>query len=202
MPRALHVIPDHQSTSSQPEDAAVRLLFLVGKQDRTALQTLYDWWSPALLGIALRILHDREEAEEAMQDTFVKLWHRAVDYDAEKSEPFVWCFTIIRSICMDRIRYLHRQKRDYTKNDSRDEKEIPEPQFDPQILSSDTITSVRHAINSLPEDERRCLELAVFFEYTQREISDELQSPLGTVKHRLRRAMAKLQSMLSQHELT
>lgn len=124
MPRALHVIPDHQSTSSQPEDAAVRLLFLVGKQDRTALQTLYDWWSPALLGIALRILHDREEAEEAMQDTFVKLWHRAVDYDAEKSEPFVWCFTIIRSICMDRIRYLHRQKRDYTKNDSRDERKF------------------------------------------------------------------------------
>lgn len=202
MPRVLHGMPDHPSGSSTPEDAAIQLLFRVGQQDRAALQTLYDRWSPTLLGIALRILHDREEAEEAMQDTFVKLWHRAVDYDAEKSEPFVWCFTIIRSICMDRIRYRNRQKRDCTKNDSRDEKEIPEPQFDPQILSSDTIASVRHAINSLPDDERRCLELAVFFEYTQREISDELQAPLGTVKHRLRRAMAKLQSMLSQHELT
>jgi RNA polymerase sigma-70 factor (ECF subfamily) len=148
------------------------------------------------------MLKDRQEAEEVMQDTFVKLWHRAIDYDPEKSKPFVWCFTMMRSICMDRIRYLHRQKRRQIKNDSYDEKAVPEPKFEPQIIDSDTMASVRHAINLLPETERRCLELAVFFEYTQREISSELQTPLGTVKHRLRRALSKLQNILSQHELT
>jgi RNA polymerase sigma-70 factor (ECF subfamily) len=202
MTRPLHALPDLEDVSSPFEKDAEHLLFLVGQQDRRALQTLYEWWSPSLLGIAMRIMRDREEAEEAMQDTFVKLWHRAAEYDAGKSKAFVWCFTILRSICLDRIRYHRRQKRDHKKNLSPDQLDIPEPQFDPRILGSDTITAVRAAVNQLPDDERRCLELAVFLEYTQSEISDELQTPLGTVKHRLRRAMAKLQSMLSYHELT
>jgi RNA polymerase sigma-70 factor (ECF subfamily) len=202
MPLPIHALPDPEDALAPFEREAEHLLFLVGQQDRLALQKLYEWWSPSLLGIAMRIMKDREEAEEVMQDAFVKLWHRAAEYDAAKSKPFVWCFTILRGVCLDRIRYHRRQKRDHAKKVSCDPPDMKELRFDPRILGSDTINAVRMAVDQLPEDERRCLELAVFLEYTQSEISDELQTPLGTVKHRLRRAMAKLQSMLSYHELT
>lgn len=199
---ALHALPDPASTSPQPEDDASQLLFLIGQQDRAALGELYQMWAPSLLGIAVRILHDREEAEEAMQDAFVKIWHRAAEYDPTKAKAFVWGFTILRTVCIDRIRYQRRQKRDHTKSQSWEERDIPEPLLDSQILTSDTFASVRNAVNQLPYDERRCLELAVFLEYTHSEISSELQTPLGTVKNRLRRAMEKLQHILSYHELT
>ena len=68
-------------------------------------------------------------------------------------------------------------------------------------MASDTLNTVRQAVNSLPDEERRCLELAVFLEYTQREIATELNTPLGTVKHRLRRAIEKLQILLAPHEI-
>jgi RNA polymerase sigma-70 factor (ECF subfamily) len=201
MPRALHVLPDIDSVSSHNEEYAVRLLLQISQQDHSALDTLYKIWAPTLLGIAFRMLGSRQEAEEAMQDTFVKLWHRAADYDPAKSKAFVWSFTILRSVCIDHLRYHRRQKRDSSKNISWDERDAPEPQIHSSILSNDTITTVRQALEQLPPEERRCLELAVLFEYTHSEISDELKTPLGTVKNRLRRAMEKLQSMLKNHEL-
>lgn len=202
MRHALKALPHHALASSHNEDDARELLHQIAQRDRFALETLYEMWAPSLVGIAVRMLHNREEAEEAMQDTFVKLWQTAADYDANQSKAFVWCFTILRSICIDRIRRQRRQKRDFTKTISWDEGEAPEPRADSRILGSDTMTTVRQALSQLPHDERRCLELAVFLEYTHSEISDELRTPLGTVKNRLRRAMEKLQSLLSHHELT
>lgn len=202
MRHVLKALPHPALVSSHDEDDTRKLLFQVAQKDLTALETLYEMWAPSLVGIAMRMLNNREEAEEAMQDTFVKLWHAAADYDPNQSKAFVWCFTILRSSCIDRIRRQRRQKRDFAKNISWDEREAPEPRTDSRILGSDTMTVVRQALNLLPHDERRCLELAVFLEYTHSEISDELRTPLGTVKNRLRRAMEKLQSLLSHHELT
>lgn len=188
MPRALHALPDIDSVSSHNEEQAVQLLLQISQQDHFALDALYKIWY-TLLGIAFRMLGSRQEAEEAMQDTFVKLWHRAADYDPAKSKAFVWSFTILRSVCIDHLRYHRRQKRDSSKNISWDERDAPEPQTDSFILSNDTFTTVRQALERLPPEERRCLELAVLLEYTHSEISDELKTPLGTVKNRLRRAM-------------
>ncbi len=201
MPQSLHVLPEPETESSQREEDAVVLLYQIGQEDRFALDTLYQLWAPTLLGVAVRILHDREEAEEAIQDTFVKIWHRAAEYDAHKSKAFVWCFSILRNICIDKLRFNNRQKRSSGKTISWDERDAPEPQSDSNVLSLDTLSIVRNAVSQLPIDERRCLELAVFLEYTHTEISSELQTPLGTVKNRLRRAMEKLQKMLAEHEL-
>lgn len=198
----LHALPDIESSPSQDEEMLADLLFQIGQQDRFALDTLYQLCAPTLLGIAMRMLRDRQEAEEALQDTFVKIWHRAEEYTPAKSKAFVWCFSVLRNICIDKIRHHGRQKRDSSKNVSWDERDAPEPQSDSRILSHDTITIVRSALDRLPVDERRCLELAVFLEYTQTEISDELQTPLGTVKNRLRRAMEKLKNMLADHALS
>lgn len=202
MSTVLHALPDlSDSRSSLDEERALRYLKLMAQGETTALDSLYQLWSATFLGIAFRMLGNRGEAEECLQDAFVKMWHHAEDYDPEKCKPFVWCFTILRSICIDRLRHSTRQKRDKHQTCELDETMLHSQQQDHGVMASDTLNMVRQAVNSLPEDERRCLELSVFLEYTQREIATELNTPLGTVKHRLRRAIDKLQLLLASHEI-
>jgi RNA polymerase sigma-70 factor, ECF subfamily len=201
MPSNLHALPDPPRNPSLNDEHAVQLLSLIGSGDQFAFETLYQLWSPILLGIAFRMLGNRSEAEEAMQDSFVKIWHRAADYDPQKSKPFVWSFTILRSICIDRLRYGSRLKRATPLISSINDTDFAEPISNDLILSKDTMQIVRKAIDSLPLDERRCLELAVFLEYTHSEISQQLGTPLGTVKNRLRRALEKLKQLLADYEV-
>ncbi len=201
MSSKLHALPDPPRNSSLNDEHAAQLLSLIGNSDQFAFETLYQLWSPTLLGIAYRMLGNRSEAEEAMQDCFVKIWHRAADYDSQKSKPFVWCFTLLRSICIDRLRFDNRLKRGNQLTSSITDTDFAEPISEDLILSKDTIQTVRRAMDSLPLDERRCLELAVFLEYTHSEISQQLDTPLGTVKNRLRRALEKLKQLLADYEI-
>src|SRR6478609_12077117 len=84
---------------------AAALIARMAKEDASALAELHGMWSPVLLGVACRMLGDRREAEEAVQDTFVRMWHRSADYDPEQSPPFVWAFAVMRGYCIDRLRY-------------------------------------------------------------------------------------------------
>lgn len=179
---------------------AAALIGRMAKKDASALTELHEMWSPVLLGSACRILGDRREAEEAVQDTFVRMWHRSVDYNPQQSPPFVWAFAVLRSYCIDRLRYRHRGKRDSSKVVPIHLHSPPEPSEDSQVMALDDWRRVRDALSLLTKDERRCLELAVFLEYSHSEISQHLGAPLGTVKNRLRRALEKIRTQLSRHE--
>lgn len=179
---------------------AVALIARMAKEDGTALSELHAMWSPILLGIACRMLGDRREAEEAVQDTFVRLWHRSVDYDPKQSPPFVWAFAVLKGYCIDRLRYRHRGKRDSSRVVSIHVTAPPEESEDSRVMAVDDYKRVRSALDVLGTEERRCLELAVFLEYTHSEISEHLGTPLGTVKNRLRRALDKVRNQLSRHE--
>ncbi len=179
---------------------ASALIVRMAREDASALDELHAMWSPVLLGIACRMLGDRREAEEAVQDTFVRMWHRAGDFDPKKSPPFVWAFAVLRGYCIDRLRYRHRSKRDSSKIVPIHLHAPPEGIEDPRIMAQDDWRRIRAALDLLPLVERQCLELAVFLEYTHSEISARLGTPLGTVKNRLRRALEKTRSHLSRHE--
>ena len=179
---------------------ATELIAKMAKQDASALTELHLLWSPVLLGVACRMLGDRREAEEAVQDTFVRLWHRAIDYDPIQSPPFVWAFSVMRGYCIDRLRYRHRAKRDSSRVVSIHVHSPPEEIEDSKVMAADDLKRIRAALSSLDAPERQCLELAVFLEYTHSEISNHLGTPLGTVKNRLRRALGKVRKQLSRHE--
>ena len=179
---------------------AVALIAKMAKEDGAALAELHAMWSPILLGIACRMLGDRREAEEAVQDTFVRMWHRSANYNPEQSPPFVWAFAIMRGYCIDRLRYRHRGKRDSSRVVPIHLYAPPEAIEDPQVMALDDWRRVRTALDVLSADERRCLELAIFLEYSHSEISEHLATPLGTVKNRLRRALEKVRNQLSRHE--
>ncbi len=179
---------------------AIALLARMAKQDSSALSELHGLWSPILLGIACRMLGDRREAEEAVQDTFIRMWHRSVDYDPKLSPPFVWAFGVMRGYCIDRLRYRHRGKRDSSRVVPIHLHAPPEEMEDARVMALDDWRRVRSALDVLGKDERQCLELAVFLEYSHSEISEHLGTPLGTVKNRLRRALLKVRNQLSRHE--
>jgi len=176
------------------------LIARMAKEDASALGEIHEMWSPVLLGVACRMLGDRREAEEAVQDTFVRMWHRSKDFNPKQSPPFVWAFAIMRGYCIDRLRYRHRGKRDSSRVVPIHLHAPPEESEDPRVMAIDDWRRVRAALNVLDKDERSCLELAVFLEYTQSEISEHLGTPLGTVKNRLRRALEKVRNHLSRHE--
>ena len=179
---------------------AVALIGRMAKGDGTALAELYEMWSPVLLGSALRMLGDHHEAEEVVQDAFVRIWHRSADYDVRQSPPFAWAFAVMRGYCIDRLRYRHRSKRDSSRAVPLHLHTPAAETEDPQVMVKDDWRRVRSALDLLGTEERKCLELAVFLEYTHSEISTHLSTPLGTVKNRLRRALDKVRHHLSRHE--
>ena len=195
--------PTHRFPGGLGEDrsgVAAALIVRMAKEDSSALTELHGMWSPVLLGIACRILGDRREAEEAVQDTFVRMWHRSADYDPQQSPPFVWAFAVMRGYCIDRLRYRHRGKRDSSRVVPLHLHAPPDETEDARVMALDDWRRVRAALDVLGTDERQCLELAVFLEYTQSEISAHLGTPLGTVKNRLRRALEKVRNQLSRHD--
>jgi RNA polymerase sigma factor (sigma-70 family) len=106
----------------------------------------------------------------------------------------------MRGYCIDRLRYRHRGKRDSSRVVPIHLHVSAEESEDPQVMIKDDWRRVHAALQILPPDERECLELAVFLEYTHSEISARLDTPLGTVKNRLRRALDKVRNQLSRYE--
>jgi RNA polymerase sigma-70 factor, ECF subfamily len=195
----IHALPS--GLCEDPTGEAVALILRMSKGDGAALAELHGIWSPTLLGISCRMLGDRREAEEVVQDTFVRVWHRSAEYDPHQSPPFVWAFAVLRGYCIDRLRFRHRAKRDSSRVVPIHLHAPPEKSEDPRVMAMDDWRRVRAAMDLLPHDERSCLELAVFLEYTHSEISEHLGTPMGTVKNRLRRALEKVRNQLSRYEL-
>lgn len=192
-----HGLPlDHEADAER----AAWLLTKMGRGDATALEELYALWSGPLLGVALRMLGERGAAEEVLQDTFMRLWQRAAQYNPARGSAFVWAFTILRGFCLDRIKHGSRQKRGGGRLVPFQPWVHGAPAVPPAVLTADEFQRVRRALNRLEPAERECLELAVFLEFTQAEIATATSVPLGTVKHRLRRALAKLRRLLDHHD--
>jgi RNA polymerase sigma factor (sigma-70 family) len=142
-------------------------------------------------GLALTMLRDPDLAEEVAQDTFVRAWRHAASYDPRRGRVPAWLLTIARNLAIDRTRMR------------------PVTPTDPDVIASRLDSSehdampdvgerdrLRRALAALPDDQRRALVLAVYAGNTAREISELDETPLGTVKTRIRTAMLKLRETL------
>lgn len=200
MATELHALPDPETGHTKTEDQATRLIAQIGREDRLALNTLYDLWAPSMLGIAARMLGNHQEAEEAVRDTFVKIWHRAADHDPGLAKPFVWCFTILRAVCIEMLKKQNRQKKGVARNAAAGLLIPAFPVPESMILPAETLRMVRRALDQLPLDQRRCLELGVFLEYAQTESGGSLDSQLESAAERLQNAMETLHVNLKSDE--
>ena len=164
-------------------------------RDEAALAELYDRYRVILFGLLMRILSNREEAEDVLQEVFLQVWRRAADFDANRGRPFTWLVTMTRSRGIDRLRTLAARERVAIAG-ARDESEaVSDAASD--AFRSEQRGLVTSALAQLPDEQKRPLMLAYFDGLTQSEIAARLGAPLGTVKTRMRTGMMKLRELLA-----
>lgn len=172
------------------QDEWATYLRRVADGDEMAIRRLYESFSPRLLGLAYRILGRMDDAEEALQDSFVQIWKKASSYDPEKASVETWVFLIVRRRSIDRLRSLRRQPPLYSADSPLAETNVVD------FANSSTVDadheSIRRQLHALPPQQREALELAFLDGYTHSEIADIKNEPLGTVKSNIRRALQRL----------
>lgn len=176
-----------------PSDAADTILLdRIERGDSDALGSLYDRYAARMLGLTTRILGERDEAEDVLQEVFLQVWRSPRRFDPSRGTVLTWLLVLARSRAIDRLRGLRRRGRG--REVSIDETPLASESTDLErsVETAQQGAVVRRALGDLPPEQRRALELAYFGGYTQSEIADLTGAPLGTVKTRLRQGMMKL----------
>jgi RNA polymerase sigma-70 factor (ECF subfamily) len=164
----------------------------LSRGESSALKELFDNHAGQLLTLAQRILKDRGEAEDVVQETFLEVWRRARQYDASRGQISTWMFVIARSRAIDRVRKRRSVSADL-------EQVVDSFAVDAysHVQHKESSARVLSALELLPGEQRNVIELAFFEGLTQQQISERTGLPLGTIKTRMRLAMEKLARALS-----
>jgi RNA polymerase sigma-70 factor (ECF subfamily) len=178
------------------ESAGADLIRRMAAGDRQALAPFYDRYGSLAYSLVLRIVRDRADAADVLQDVFWEAWQHADRYDAERGTPEAWILTRARSRAIDRVRSVRRRGATFVAPVDEAIAATPdEGRPDPADLASDR-TRVASALGQLPEAQREAIELAYWGGLTQTEIAEKLGQPLGTVKTRIRLGMERLRGAL------
>ena len=176
------------------------LLRRIAGGESAALEEFYDVHAAKLFAFALRIVNDPKEAEDIVQEVFLQIWSKAATYDHRQARPLAWVITMTRNRAIDRIRSAQRRARLIDDASAEPDAFMPsEPRGCPSEPhpACDETEMVRSALQRLPVDQRKAIEMAFFGGLTQMEIATSLNEPLGTIKARIRRGMLKLRADLS-----
>jgi len=177
------------------------LLRRIADHDSHALAELYDRHASLLFALIVRILRDRAEAEDALQDVFIRVWQRAETYNPVFGTPVAWLVRIARNGAIDRLR--RRAASPATEPAAAIVLDIEDntPGPDKMAITGQQRRAINGALSRLGADERRLIECAFFEGYTQTELAERFGLPLGTVKTRIRRGVQTLRDQLQQiHE--
>jgi len=170
-----------------------QLVVQVAKGDERAFLILYDRYAPRVYALTLRVLGDTMLAEEVTQDSFLKLWGRARQFDPGQGELAPWLLTIAHRTALDRLRLENRR---IPASNAQDPEETWPIFPDKATVNGEARwRSLYFAVQSLPEEQRRVIDLAYYKGLSQSEIAEVLGWPLGTVKTRVRSAMLALRQL-------
>ena len=189
--------PDSLSREG-PAEADSQILAAVAGGSADALERLYDRYAATAYGLARRILSRQDLAEEVVQDVFTQVWREAERYDRERASVAGWIVLLTRTRAIDRLR-ARRARPDQERGvEPAALAPLAAPDRSPEqvtILSEDA-RLVRTALGALPDEQRALVELAYYEGLTHSEIAERTGVPLGTVKTRIRMAMASLRKAL------
>ncbi len=172
----------------------------VARGDRAALEQVYRATHRKLFGICLRILGDPKEAEDALQDVYISLWRRAASYDPDRASPISWLAIFARNRAIDRLRTGKVQRGAVPVAEAA---EIADdaPAADTLLEDAEQTSRIHHCIGQLDEDTGSSIRNAFFEGRTYAELAEASDTPLGTMKSRIRRGLAKLKACLEQDDL-
>lgn len=179
--------------------SAATLLPSVARGSVSAFEEFYDRYAPTVYALLLRILANTDDAQEVLQETFVKAWTSAKMFDSVRGSEIAWLISIARSRGIDRLR--SRKIRNTREDEAGREVSIRSSFVDhttgaDRAIQSEEQRAVRSALAELPEPQRVALELAYFEGLSQTEIAARLDEPLGTIKTRMQLGMKKLRERL------
>jgi RNA polymerase sigma-70 factor (ECF subfamily) len=173
--------------------ADIALIDRIVARDADALGELYDRHNRLLFGLILRILRDRSEAEEVLQEVFVLVWTRAETYNVALGSPAAWLVRVARNRAIDRLRANSVRLRAVESAPLPASADSPEA----HATANEQQRVVARALDSLPSEQRALIEHAYFLGMTQSELAAKFKLPLGTVKTRIRAGMQALRQQLS-----
>lgn len=179
---------------TEPSDS--ELIRRVGDGDRDAFDALYQRYARPVYGLALRRLHDRGHAEDAVQETFTSIWRSASSYRPDRGPGAPWLYAVARNAIVDRIRGRARSTPHVP--DSPASEPGPEEQAETGWIA----WQVHRAFGELPDAERAVLELAYWGGLSQSQVSEFLGIPLGTVKTRTRSGLSRLADLLDKEDFS
>ena len=179
-----------------------QLMNRVSHGDSDALETLYDRYAPVVLGVVMRILSDRPVAEDVLQETFWRIWHKADTFHIERGSFTSWLFSIARRQAIDVSR-----RQNVRPQAARDEAEVKQMQLyaDPTSQVDETAwlkmqrQQVKSALKVLSPEQYEVIALAYYHGLTRQEIAELTGNPLGTVHTRARLGLQKLRTVLEAH---
>ena len=183
--------------SAADADDDAQLIAKIADGDRIAFALLYDRFSPPLYSLALKMLGNEAEAQDLLQEVFLSVWNKSETFRAQRGSAFSWVVTQLRNRAIDRIRSRRRRGELLEANGA-----DLEPSGSATLTSaqncevSERAREVRSAMEQLSQDQRQVLRLAYFEGMTQAEISEKLAEPLGTIKARAHRGLARLRTIL------
>ena len=186
-------------TGSPGSAGDVRLIERIVGRDQSALAELYDRHCRLLFTLILRILKDRGEAEDVLQEVFVRVWDSADRYDQALGAPAAWLARISRNRAIDRLR-ARAVRADLSV--ATPETALPAPDLAPSgdpeglAVTGEQRRAIAAALATLPDNQRALIESAFFEGYTQSELAERFDLPLGTVKTRIRTGMQTLKRAL------
>lgn len=175
------------------------LIDLLKRKDQRGFNYLYDNYAGALYGVVYRVVMATHYAEEVIQEVFVKIWRHIHLFDPKKGKLYTWMINIARHTAIDFIKskgVRNEQKTESISNfvNSKQEQEFSSTD---QNEKSDFI-GFKNVLDKLKPEWKLLIEMAYYEGYTQQEISDKLEIPLGTIKTRTRAALLELQEILKE----
>ena len=171
------------------------LVEMLKKSDQTLFSILYDNYSRALLGVIKKVIIDDEIAEDVLQDSFVKIWNNKSMYDSSKGRLYTWMLNIVRNTSID---YMRSKQNKFDEKIQRGENVVYEVNRTNNVEMNTDRIGIKTIVDSLKEDQRKLIDMAYFEGYTQEEIAEKLEIPLGTVKTRVRAALIVLRKLIKE----
>ncbi len=169
------------------------LLSQVGLGSRPAFGTLYDLTSAKLFGVCLRILRDRAEAEDAVQEVYIKIWHSAARFQQAEASPMSWLIAIARNQSIDKLR---ARRAPAVELDDAIEVQDNAPGPEAMLAAKDEKSKIDVCIDKLPKDRAKAVRAAYVEGYSYLELATRFQLPLNTLRTWLRRSLISLRECL------
>ena len=164
--------------------------------DDAAFSVIYDRHSTAAYSLAYRMCGRKGAAEDVMQEAFLSLWRAGARYDAKRGSVRTWILGIVHNRAIDALRRSTPHDSRRASDEGIEERFEARERTDVEVARRDEAEEIREALRSLPSEQSHVIELAYFGGFTQSEIASMIDTPIGTVKGRMRLGLEKMRAQL------